>query len=59
LKVRITRFQHYLKKTDLKTDLKNYTIENHILAIITEDNRISIPAIAEQVGKGITTTKEY
>jgi hypothetical protein len=29
------------------------------LAIITEDNQDSIPAIAERVGKGITTTKEY
>jgi ATP-dependent DNA helicase RecG len=52
-------FSVLFKKTDLKTDLKDYTIEDHILAIITENNQVSIPAIAERVGKGITTTKEY
>jgi ATP-dependent DNA helicase RecG len=52
-------FSVLFKKTDLKTDLKNHTIEDHILAIIAEDNRVTIQIIAKKVGKGITTTKEY
>lgn len=52
-------FSVLFKKPDLKPDLKNHTIEDHILAIIADDNRVTIQIIAEKVGKGITTTKEY
>ena len=46
-------------KTDLKTDLKTYSIEEQIIAIILIDNKISIPKIAQEIGKGITVTKQY
>ena len=46
-------------KTDLKTDLKINSLEEQIIAIIEADNKISIPKIAQELGKGITGTKKY
>jgi len=45
-------------KTDLKTDPKTQTIDEQIIAIITYDKKITIPLIANKIGKGITVTKE-
>jgi len=42
-----------------KTDLKTNEIENRILIVISEDYHVSIPEIAEKIGKWITSTKEY
>lgn len=47
------------KIEDLKTDLKTNSLEEQIIAIILADNKISIPKIAQEIGKGITITKQY
>ena len=46
-------------ETDLKTDLKTNSLDEQIIAIIVADNKISIPKIAQEIGKGITVTKNY
>ena len=46
-------------KSDLKSDLKRNSLEEQIIAIIESDNKISIPKIAQEIGKGITGTKKY
>jgi len=44
-------------KSDLKSDLKNNDIDETILYLMNEDNQISIPILAEKIGRGITITK--
>ena len=46
-------------KTDLKTDLKTDSIEEQIITIVLANSKISIPKIAQEIGKGITITKQY
>ena len=46
-------------KADLKTDLKTLTIEDKILSLIRENNRITTHQISLGISKGITITKEY
>ena len=46
-------------KTDLKTDLKTDSLEEQIIAIVLANSKISIPKIAQEIGKGITITKQY
>ena len=47
-----------IMKTDLKTDLKTDELDNAILALIKENNNISIPNIAEKIERGLTATKD-
>jgi len=46
-------------KANLKTDLKTDSLEEQIIAIILANSKISIPKIAQEIGKGITITKQY
>jgi len=48
-----------IKIEDLKTDLKISSPEEQIIAIIASDNKVNISKIAQEIGKGITVTKEY
>ena len=45
-------------KTDLKTDLKIDRIDAFIVDEIIKNDKITIPQIAEKIGRGITVTKD-
>ena len=46
----------YKTRTDLKADLK--TEEEIIIELMKQNPKITIPEIASQINKGLTTTKE-
>jgi len=52
-------FYTVYSKTDLKTDLKNLTIEEKIIECIRMNARVSIPELSKKIEKGITSTEEY
>ncbi len=46
-------------RTGLKTDLKTETIENLIISLMKDHPKITIPELADRVGRGMTMTKKY
>ena len=52
-------FKVILSKTDLKTDLKTGEWKAVLLRLMKNNPSITLPEIANQMGKGITVTKGY